>query len=61
MHNKQIDQNIFIAFSEICNFKYNLLTEAQAKIPKNPTFCTSFWTASLARDAKSCKTNVLKY
>lgn len=23
-------------------FKYNLLTEAQAKIPKNPTFCTRF-------------------
>lgn len=31
------------------------LTEAQARIPKNPTFCTRFCTASLAREAKSCK------
>lgn len=24
-------------------------------MPKNPTFCTRFWTASLAREAKSCQ------
>ena len=45
--------------SAICDYKplcyWNELTEAQAKMPKNPTFCTRFWTASLAREAKSCK------
>lgn len=35
--------------------KKKKLTEAQARIPKNPTFCTMFCTASLALDAKSCK------
>lgn len=30
------------------------LTEAQAKMPKKPTFCTRCWTPSLALEAKSC-------
>lgn len=35
-----------------------LLTEAQAKIPKNPTFCTICWTPSLALVTTSCITNL---
>lgn len=37
----------------------NTLTEAQAKIPKNPTFCTICWTPSFALVTKSCK-HILK-
>lgn len=38
----KLDQNINLPFIGISHFKYNSLTEAQAKIPKNPTFCTRF-------------------
>jgi len=49
----QYIQSVIGDYEPLCH--WNELTEAQAKMPKNPTFCTRFWTASLAREAKSCK------